>query len=422
MEDQNPWWFGDTHFVYENWLNKEVKWVPDTIAEMESKPFSLNFIIGPRQVGKTTLIMLYIHRELLKKIDSRSIFYYSCDELTDFEELGEVLDNYLSFRDIAGVSGSYIFLDEITFVEDWWRAIKSRIDAGKLRRDVLYVSGSASIELLAQKERFPGRRGEGKDIYLLPLTFNEVERLVFKRPINESRFTSEVDKVVETNRVLKETIEKDFEKYLNMGGFPLAIIETLTKGRSLEAERSYLDWIKSDIIKIGKDEKTAKEILSTIIKSRNTPLSWLEISRETGISSPNTVKSYVRTLENLFILKTLEHIEPDGKIKTRKNKKIHITDPFIYKTIARWTRTETYIEDIVESAVATHLSRIGETYYWRNKTEIDIVLKTNRKLIGFKVKWGPKPRPKRRPIKTITLTKQTIPLYLATIKWPNKIQ
>jgi predicted AAA+ superfamily ATPase len=38
------------------WLDGKIKWVPEIINEVSLEPFSLNFISGPRQVGKTTLI------------------------------------------------------------------------------------------------------------------------------------------------------------------------------------------------------------------------------------------------------------------------------------------------------------------------------------------------------------------------------
>ena len=86
---------------------------------------------------------------------------------------GEVIDNYMKFRDANGIRGSWVILDEITFVDEWHRAIKRRIDDGIFGRDVLIISGSASIELLRAKESFPGRRGKGKDLIFYPLSFSD---------------------------------------------------------------------------------------------------------------------------------------------------------------------------------------------------------------------------------------------------------
>jgi hypothetical protein len=47
---------------------------------------SLNFVVGPRQVGKTTALKISIH-DLLRRRNPKGTFYYSCDELSDYREL-----------------------------------------------------------------------------------------------------------------------------------------------------------------------------------------------------------------------------------------------------------------------------------------------------------------------------------------------
>jgi predicted AAA+ superfamily ATPase len=58
MKDQNPWWYGEVDKKFEEWKNKPLKWVPPILEEFNFKPFSLNFIVGPRQVGKTTALKI----------------------------------------------------------------------------------------------------------------------------------------------------------------------------------------------------------------------------------------------------------------------------------------------------------------------------------------------------------------------------
>ena len=139
-------------------------------------------------------------------------------------------------------------------------------------------------------------------------------------------------------------------------------------------------------------------------------------AKEAGGISPNTVRSYIELLENLFVVKVLEFIDPNGRILRRKNKKIHISDPFLYDTISRWTREEVIKEQKVESTVATHLSILGEVFYWRNSAEIDVILRWGKQLLGFEVKWTLKPKAKRRPFKTVVLDRNQIPLFLASVK------
>ncbi|MCD6491078.1 MAG: ATP-binding protein [Candidatus Njordarchaeia archaeon] len=418
MEEYNPWWFGEEHFKFSEWKSYRIKWIPEILKRFHTEGFSLNFLIGPRQIGKTMSIILFIHTILLRKYKPESIFYYSCDELTDFRELGEILDNYYNYRKSMNVRKSIIFLDEVTFVEEWWRALKSRIDQGLFKNDVIYVSGSASIELISGKERFPGRRGYGRDYYMFPMDFSEYLRVLHKVPIVAQKFDLEkLEEIIDVNRIFKEKIFDIFQRYLVTGGFPLAIREFYENGRITSAYKTYIDWLKSDITKSKRNERLVKEILSLIIRARLSPVSWNRISKEVSASSPNTVRDYIEFLENLFVLKVVPYIDLSGRIMYRKRKKIHIVDPFLYNTISRFVKEKVYEDQVVESVVVSHLSRIFDVYYWKNSKEIDSIIKQNSKLFGFEVKWSFKPYDRRYPIKTMVLDKEKIPLLLAGVNW-----
>ncbi|MDW8034550.1 MAG: ATP-binding protein [Nitrososphaerota archaeon] len=386
MESQNPWWYREIDKTYEEWRKKKVKWIPPVINGFLFEPFSLNFLVGPRQVGKTTALKIWINERLLPKADPKSVFYFSCEELTSFRELGEVLDNYVSFKNGNRIKSSFIVLDEITFVEDWHRALKLRIDQGVFRNDVIVVSGSASLEILKQKEYFPGRRGKGKDIMFYPLSFPQyLKALKNLETIRESLI--KIEDSMKANRVHQDVLEEFFRKYLLTGVFPLPIEEMFTRSKiSFETRKVYIDWLKNDFVKLGSNETYMKEVLAYIVKARLAPVSWLSISRETLIASPHTTQAYVEDLERLFVVKVMNFIDVDSKILYRKNKKIHITDPFLYDTICEFVKAELVVDDKLESVVATHPARKYPVFYSRNKTEIDIIVIMDNQQFGLEVK------------------------------------
>ena len=141
-------------------------------------PNSLNFIFGPRQVGKSTALVLLIKRLLEEeRVNPKSIFYFSCDKLADYRELDEIIGEYIKFKRANNISSSFIFLDEITYPREWYRALKSRIDRGDFRNDVLIVTGSLSMSAKREIETFPGRRGGGKNLLMLLLPFSKYAEL-----------------------------------------------------------------------------------------------------------------------------------------------------------------------------------------------------------------------------------------------------
>ena len=423
-DEQNPWWMGEPDEKYEAWRSKPIKWVPKLAEKIPTGTPGLHFLTGPRQVGKTTLLKILISEELNKKKDPRALFYCTCDELIDHRELGETLDNYLAMRDARKIDHSLILLDEITLVEDWWRAIKARIDNGKIARDTVIISGSASIELLKEKERFPGRRGAGQDFVLYPLSFQDFAALTVKELITRSLHDlvsagSSIDAFIAPNRVFAGKLGNLFQDYLTAGGFPTPVQDFLgTRMIRQETKRTFLDWVRGEVRRAEKSDGFMKEIIAYLLRTRNSPVSWQSITRETSINSPHTVQSYIEALEQLYIGRILRLIGPDGKIQHRKNKKFHFIDPFVARILADYTSVQILDETLVESTVAMHVARAFPTYYWRNSTEVDVIGLIDGTQVGFEVKWGPARR--RKPIhlkRFFQLVQDTIPTFLASTNW-----
>jgi len=387
MERYNPWWYGEADETYESWRTSDLKWLPETIDNIALDPFSLHFITGPRQVGKTTAVKILANR-IVEEKGAKTVFYYSCDELQDHSELGEILDNYVSSRKAWGVKGSVILLDEITFVDDWWRAIKARIDAGTFKKDTLIVTGSASIDLLKHKEMFPGRRGHGKDHVMLPLDFSRFAGVIGGLEVKSGPLAS-IERNAKANGLFKERLDSQLENYLDVGGFPRSVLDFSRTGKvSLETNRIYLDWLRGDWAKAGKSDRYMKEIISFLIRAAGTTISWNSISSQTGVNSPHTVQSYAEVLEGMYALISLNHLSADGRVEHRKNKKLHFIDPFVFQVLGNYVRQDVSKDWILEATVASHLSRHTPVYYWRNHTEVDAVFQDGKRQIGFEVSRG----------------------------------
>ncbi|MBD3204500.1 AAA family ATPase [Candidatus Woesearchaeota archaeon] len=406
---KNPWWKGKHYFEqdedYRRWKQKKIRWIPELMSDLKLKPFSLNFIFGPRQSGKTTVLKLKIKDLLFKNIKPEQIFYFRCDNLKDYKELDEVISLYLDLRKELGAGSSYIFLDEITFADEWYRTIKSRIDAGDFKNDVLVITGSASFDILKHAEYFPGRRGKGRNYYVFPVSFRKYIEIMDNKlheRIPECKSIKQIKKNSIKAFIYLDELQIHYNNYLKTGGFPLAI--NFYPENKTEAENVYLNWIKNDIARVNKDIDIAREILKVVLTKIPSTISWEKIAKETSIKSPRTIYSYLNIFEKMFVLLISYFINP-SRLTTEfaKNKKIHLIDPFMYEILENWCllNIKNKKNKKSEDVVAVHLHRFAKKnklfsekiFYWKNSHEIDNVLVSKEKAVGFEVKWANNVKP-----------------------------
>ena len=392
----NPWYINQKDIVIEKWENMKIRWIPEWLKDISLEPFSLNFIIGPRQVGKTTGIKLLINK-LLENNDPWSIFYYDCSNLTNFEELRKVIDYYLKIKEKRNIKTSYIFLDEITHVNDWWRTVKLYIDIGKFKDDVITITGSSSIKLKGEVELFPGRRGNGKDVCVYPLSFREYLNI---KGIKINRYENILEGMNNLSG-LEPKIFKEFENYLETGGYPLSI------NGYKDASLQIISSIENEILRSGRNIELSKAIISTILSKAPSPLSFSSIGKEVGISY-KTVGDYIEIFRRLFILDYA--LFKEKQIIWRKKRKFFILDPYLAKSLSIWTNTEILDSVLYEWIVQSHLKRrFGEVYYYRNNYEIDAIVG------NLKIEIKSKRAHKNYPKDIIILDENNLPLFLAVI-------
>jgi len=394
---QNPWWKNKEEINNDEDIQKwkiGKNWIPKLINEISLKPFSLNFIFGPRQVGKTTLLKLLIKKLLEENTNPKSIFYFRCDLLSDYKELDDVIKTYLEFRNSEGINSSFIFLDEITYPKEWYRAIKFHIDIGNFKNDALILTGSLSMYLKREVEFFSGRRGFGKDYVMLPLSFREFievfsPELSQKIPVLENLNKDEIFQKIYNILPYVEEINRLFKLYLKIGGFPLCVkFEKISE----EAKNTYWSWIKSDLAKIDRSEETLKRVAKAILEKTPSAISLNSIAKEFEIATHKTVSEYLDIMEKLFIIKIIYWLDPFKLISSsKKNRKVIFNDPFFFHLFSDVCFSKLPDESIiVENVVASHLARKYEIFYWKNNKEIDIIAKDRKNFIGFEVKWREK--------------------------------
>jgi uncharacterized protein len=359
---------------------------------------------GGRQIGKSTLLKQWMAKLLRQSVAPKSIAFISGEFIDDHHALMRTIQTLL-----AKMEGDlkYLIIDEVTYINDWDKAIKYAADI-RLFQDVVVIVTGSDLALIKQaRMTFPGRRGKAKKVnfHLYPLSFREYIQLIDK--VDVEVFLQH--DTVECQHI--SWLYQQFERYLCHGGFLTAINDMARHNKILESTLiTYAEWIRGDMLKRGKSETYLREIMTALIQRYGTQLSWNAIADVLSIDHPNTVANYCHLLESMDALFIQSALLEDKLIGApKKAKKIGFVDPFIYHAIQYWLQPdlEPYENQIratiehpercsklVEACVVAHYKRYYNTYYIKAAGEIDVAYIDNKKFWPVEVKWRNQIRPK----------------------------
>ncbi len=396
LDSINPWWSGEDSKAIRSWESKPVKWTPPWIKSISLDPFSLNFLIGPRQVGKTTGLHLLIRDRIRAGQNPLSILYVDLDLVWDLEQFRRLIDKYLSLRRAEGIKSSLIVLDEVTSLPGWWKLVKGYVDLGIFDEDVLVLTGSSTLTLRGEAELFPGRRGKGVDVYAWPLSFREflqVHGIEVKRTGN---LAQDMDRLIPMESKVKEL----FELYMRVGGFPLSI------NGDPEAEISFIKALIGEVLRLNRSPSLMRAIIGSVLRKAPSPVSYSSIGSEVG-TSYKTVRDYLEVLKGLMVFGEAPYL--DGSVKHRKERKYFPLDPFIANALIEWTEVTPFPGAAYEWVVQAHLYRLGPIYYYRDGYEVDVIFR------DFKVEVKAGKPHRRYPRGVLVVDQENVARFLAVI-------
>lgn len=440
---ENPWWKSKDSILNDlkinEWNESKIKWDPRIRHKFNYDNDVVYSLRGPRQVGKTTLMKLQIRDFLKKGVNPWNIMYYAFDLENNPKDVLEIINSYLTqterWRD---KSRCYLFLDEISSVKNWQKAIKRLSDMGKLKNCTVIATGSHTVDLRMATERLPGRKGITDDAYdkiMLPMKFSEYvsvldvdlckfinERLrptELREKIFIKLFNAEIDPALEKLITNLEKLDRFLHEYLLTGGIPKAIDDYIKYGYINEyVYTTYLESILGDIQHLEMDLRKFKKLVDNIINDIGWPTSWNSLQKDTDIGSWSTVDRYINLLSEMFIL--IIYFQYNSKTKVPlygKAKKIYFQDVFFFHTLNSWINSKKSFElaneyvmneknqgHLIEGIIGNHLIRLAfflspkkqifdysnHIFYWRHseEREVDFIFKTKNELdIPIEVKY-----------------------------------
>ena len=344
--------------IERNLLSKTAKFInnPEIIA-----------LSGVRRSGKSVLF-----NQLIRYIDKKNnclLINFEDERLKEFrvEHFDLLLEAFYEKNNPQGTV--YLFFDEIQEISGWEKWVRRIYDK---KQDIkFFITGSSSSLMSSEFSTLL----TGRNISFMLYPFN------FKEFLNYKKYTINIDKI-KADIKEKSTLKSHLNDYINTGGFP-----AVTENYSIELLQQYFkDIIYRDIIRRYhvRDVKQLEELYIYLISNISNLYTYNKIknSFKMGI---DTVKEYINygISSNLFF----DHLFFSYSLKESFNKprKSYCIDNGLRNAVS--FKFSDDLGRLVENQVNTELlRRYNNSYYYKNKNEVDFVVKNEeQQLLGINV-------------------------------------
>jgi len=323
-------------------------------------------VVGPRQVGKTTLI-----EKMLNISGGDNFIKFNCDYSEDREMLNEQslkkLEKIISDK-------KFIFIDEGQKVENIGNTLKILVDHYKKSKQVI-VTGSSSINIL--------------DKTVEPLTGRKIVYKMYPISCNEISLTY--------NNLY---LDKHLNDLLIFGQYP----EVLNQGSYEQKTKELLELATSglykDILEFQdvKNSSVITKLIKALALQVGSEVSLSEIGGMIGIDS-RTVEKYIDLLEKSYIVFRLPPYFTNKRKELSKMNKIFFYDLGIRNAVINnfnFLDSRNDIGQLFENFIILEKMKIREyeninayQYFWKdyNGKEIDLIEEYGGVLHAYEIKW-----------------------------------
>ncbi|MBK8490240.1 MAG: ATP-binding protein [Saprospirales bacterium] len=327
-------------------------------------------VIGPRQVGKTTLV-----QQITEKLAPNVLW------LTGDNPATRSLFENISLARLKTVIGSHkvVVFDEAQRLHNAGLTLKLITD--HLQAVQLFVTGSSSLDLAAElKESLVGRK---REYQLFPLSFVEMS--------NHHGYLAE---------------RSMLEHRMLFGYYPEVVKNTPDRGQQILNELTdglmYKDLLALDQLK---KPSILVKLLQALALQLGNEVSYNEVAQIVG-ADPLTVERYIDLLEQTFVLFRLPSLSRNARNEIKKGRKIYFYDNGIRNSIIQNFNPLALRQDTgalwENFLLAERMKRNAygayfcNAYFWRTTTqqEIDYIEEYGGQLHAYEFKWraGKPPR------------------------------
>lgn len=345
---------------------------PTLYQRVKEKRAYIQVLLGPRQVGKTTLA-LQIAEDL-----NKPSHYVSCD-LATLQDLNWIKQQWDSARlKVDPTKGALLIIDEVQKIPHWSDLIKKLWDEDSKNRCNLHVIILGSSPWLMQKGLSESLAGRFEIIPITHWTYQEMH----------------------------EAFGWNLEKFIYFGGYP-GSAQTLVDSD----ETRFMNYINDSLIEttLSRDILLMTQVNKPVLLRRLFQLGCTYSSQilsftkmlgelhDTG--NTTTLAHYLELLAGAGLLTGLQKYAPQSMRQKASSPKLMIYNTALmsaqsFKTFNQAKSDKAFWGRLVESACGAYLLNAAkgtpiEVFYWReDNQEVDFVLKKGDQLVAIEIKSG----------------------------------
>lgn len=343
-------------------------------------------VIGPRQVGKTTLIESILDKKDYLLLDGDDPKTRTLLTEPNTEQIRAIIGKY-----------KFVFIDEAQRIEGIGLTMKIITD--RFKEVQLLASGSSSFDLTNKiNEPLTGRKWEYK---LFPISWEEFE--------NHHGYLNSEQQL--ENRMLYGF----YPDVLNNVGDEISVLRNLVNSYLYKDILSYSDIRKPEVL---------EKLVQALALQVGSEVNYSELAQIVNVDK-NTISKYIDILQQGYIIFKLSSFSRNVRNEIKTNKKIYFYDNGVRNMVIgnfnpldlRTDKGALWENFLISERMKQieYKQSLARTYFWRTKQqqEVDFVEENSGKIIGYEFKWNKK--------KTSRLPKTFVESYNAESNLIDKV-
>ena len=319
-------------------------------------------LVGPRQVGKTTLIHTFLEESDYLFLDGDDPQVRTLLTSPNTQQLKQIIGDH-----------TILFIDEAQRIDGI--GITLKIITDQFKHVQLWVSGSSSFSLNhALNEPLTGRKWQ-YELY----------------PISWAEYESKHGYLEASQSLTTRLLYGFYPDVLNNPGDEVEILKNLVDSYLYKDVLSYAEIRKPDIL-----EKLVKALALQIGSEANTN----ELAQIVGVDK-NTINRYLDILEKGYVIYQLTSYSRNVRNELKKSKKVYFYDLGVrnmvignFKDLSLRQDVGGLWENFLISERRKHNAykmSLSSSYFWRTtqQQEIDYIEESADGLLAYEFKWSP---------------------------------